>query len=148
MTLTPLIRVIALAAVRRGDDILVFEGRDEVRNETFYRPLGGGIEFGESAVEALRREMVEELAAELSNVELLGVLENVFTLSGRPGHQIVFVYAADLADPTLYERDDVGHILDDGSPVTWQPMRRFASGEAVLYPAGLADILPAAVREG
>jgi ADP-ribose pyrophosphatase YjhB (NUDIX family) len=137
------IRPLALAVIRRGDDLLVFEGHDRTKNETFYRPLGGGIEFGERAVDALRRELREELAAELAGIALLGVLENLFTAFGRPGHEIVFLYAADLLDPTLYERDHVGHVLDDGSPVTWQPLRRFTgqNGTAPLYPHGLADLL-------
>ena len=137
------IRPLALAVIRRGDDLLVFEGYDETKNETFYRPLGGGIEFGERAADALRRELREELAAELTTITLLGVIENLFTAFGRPGHEIVFLYAADLLDQSLYERDHVGHVLDDGSPVMWQPLRRFtgADGAAPLYPYGLADLL-------
>lgn len=43
------IRPIALAIPRRGDDLLVFEYHDRSKGETFCRPLGGGIEFGETA---------------------------------------------------------------------------------------------------
>jgi 8-oxo-dGTP pyrophosphatase MutT (NUDIX family) len=137
----PRIRPIALALVRRGDDILVFEGHDPTRDLTFYRPLGGGIDFGEPAAEALRRELREELAVELDNVAPLGVLENIFTAYGRAGHEIVFVFSADLADPSGYARDHLGPVLDDGSPVSWQPLRRFVSAEATLYPDGLLDLI-------
>jgi ADP-ribose pyrophosphatase YjhB (NUDIX family) len=139
----PRIRPIALAVVRRRDDLLVFEAHDPTRDQTYYRPLGGGIDFGEPAATALRREMREELAVELENVVLLGVLENLFTAHGRAGHEIVFVFAAELADPSCYDRDDVGPVLDDGSPVTWQPLSRFTSGQAILYPAGLLDLVAA-----
>jgi hypothetical protein len=37
----------ALALIRRRQEILVEEGRDEMKNETFVRLLGGRIEFGE-----------------------------------------------------------------------------------------------------
>ena len=148
MNRMPQIRPIALAAIRRGDDILVFEGHDATKQETFYRPLGGGIEFGESAAEAVQRELQEELAVELSDVELLGVLENIFTASDRAGHEIVFVYSANLADLSMYERDAVGHVADEGSPVTWQPLSRFTSGKAILYPRGLVDLLPAVTPAG
>ncbi|MEU1844024.1 NUDIX hydrolase [Micromonospora sediminicola] len=145
MTSPPHIRAVAVAVVRRGDDLLVFEAHDATKRETFYRPLGGGVEFGESAAEAVRRELREELAVELSGVELLGVLENIFTAFGRAGHEIVFVFSADLADPSIYERDAVGIVADEGSPVSWQPLRRFAGGEAILYPDGLLDLLPRAL---
>ncbi|WP_072482389.1 NUDIX domain-containing protein [Amycolatopsis australiensis] len=59
----PAIRPIVLGVIRRGDALLVFEGRDDVKGETCYRPLGGGIEHGERSEDALRREFREELRA-------------------------------------------------------------------------------------
>lgn len=41
------IRPIAVAVPRRGEDLLVFEYHDSTKDETFHRPLGGGIDFGE-----------------------------------------------------------------------------------------------------
>ncbi|MEU8005574.1 NUDIX domain-containing protein [Catellatospora sp. NPDC049111] len=135
------IRNLALAVPRRGDDLLVFRGHDHTDGRTFYRPLGGGIEFGETAEQALHREMREELAVELTGVRLLGVLENLFHAFDRYGHEIVFVFACDLADRTLYERDHVGQILDDpGTPVMWQALSSF-DDTTPLYPAGLSDLL-------
>ncbi|GAB4054210.1 NUDIX hydrolase [Catellatospora paridis] len=137
----PHIRNLALAVPRRGDDLLVFRGHDPTRGQTFYRPLGGGIEFGETARQALHRELREELAVELTGVRLLGVLENLFQGFDRDGHEIVFVFACDLADPSVYERDHVGEILDDaGTPVLWRPLSGF-DDTTPLYPAGLADLL-------
>jgi len=43
------IRPLAIYLFRDGDRILVGEGNDPVKRETFYRPLGGGIEFGPDA---------------------------------------------------------------------------------------------------
>ena len=39
------IRPVVLGLVRRNNKILVSEGHDKNKNETFYRCLGGGIEF-------------------------------------------------------------------------------------------------------
>jgi len=119
----------------------VFEYHDSTKGETFYRPLGGGIDFGETADVAVRRELREELDVELLDVRLLGVLENLFHAFGRDGHEIVFVYDCRLADRSVYERDTVGEILDDaGTKVMWRPLSSFHKGSP-LYPAGLADML-------
>lgn len=127
--MTAEIRLLALAVIRRGDDILVFEGHDEIKNETFYRPLGGGIEFGERA-------------AELTGVEQIGVLENIFTNDGSPGHEIVFLFVAEFADRSWLTREDLGTIIDyPGTHVFWRPLAEFLAGEAILYPHGLAELL-------
>ena len=137
----PLIRPIALAVPRRGEDLLVFEGHDPTKGQTFYRPLGGGIDFGETAESAVRRELREELGVELLDVQGLGVLESIFHGFGRDGHEIVFVFGCRLADPTLYDRDLVGEILDDaGTEVRWRALSSFTA-DRPLYPAGLADLL-------
>ncbi len=133
----PTIRPVALAVPRRGADLLVFEHRDPL----FYRPLGGGIEFGETAEAAVRRELREELGAELLDVYRLGVLENIFHAFGRAGHEVVFVFGCRLADPALHERDVVGEVLDEpGTPVLWRPLSSFTAARP-LYPTGLADLL-------
>ena len=140
----PSIRPISLAVPRRGEDLLVFEYHDPTRGQTFYRPLGGGIDFGESAESAVRRELREELGVELLDVRRLGVLENIFHGFGRDGHEVAFIFGCRLADPSFYERDFVGEVLDDaGTEVMWRALSSFTD-ERPLYPHGLKDLL----REG
>ena len=43
------IRQVAIRVFRNGDRILVAPGHDDVKGERFFRPLGGGVELGESA---------------------------------------------------------------------------------------------------
>ncbi len=59
------IRVLALGIIWRGDELLLAEGYDPSKRQTFYRPLGGGVEFGERASDALIREFDEELGVDL-----------------------------------------------------------------------------------
>jgi ADP-ribose pyrophosphatase YjhB (NUDIX family) len=134
------IRPITLAVIRRGDALLVFEGRDDVKDETFYRPLGGGVEFGEPSEVALKREFREELDADLVVKERIGVLENVYTWRGRRGHEIAFLYAAEFADASFYARDEM-KILDDDATARWVDVADFRDGSKILYPAGLIGLL-------
>jgi 8-oxo-dGTP pyrophosphatase MutT (NUDIX family) len=136
------IRPIVVCVCRRGERILVFEGRDSVKQQTFYRPLGGGIEFGERGEEGVRREFREELGAELLEVHFLGMLGNVFTCEGRRGHEIVLVFDGRLAEASLYEKE-VFAGDEEGTPfrAMWKSLDEFGPGKAPLYPDGLLELL-------
>ncbi|MET8999717.1 NUDIX hydrolase [Amycolatopsis sp. NPDC004169] len=136
------IRPLALGIVRRGDALLVFEGRDDFKGETYYRPLGGGIEFGESSKEALEREFGEELDAAITVGHRIGVLENVFTWQNRPGHEIAFLYEVEFVDAGFYRRDEM-KILDDPATARWVDVAEFRDGRKILYPYGLTELLSA-----
>ena len=63
------IRSVALCVFRNNDRILVFEGFEKLKNEIFYRPLGGGIEFGEKAEDTVRRELKEEINVDVTDLK-------------------------------------------------------------------------------
>jgi 8-oxo-dGTP pyrophosphatase MutT (NUDIX family) len=134
------IRPLALGIIRRGDELLVFEGRDDVKDETYHRPLGGGIEFGEGSKDALKREFAEELGADITVGRRIGVLENVFTWRGRPGHEIVFLFDAAFTDPGFYARDEM-EVFGEDVVARWVPVADFRDGRRILYPRGLTDLL-------
>jgi len=136
------IRPLALGIVWRGDELLVFEGYDHATDETFYRPLGGGIEFGERSRQALRREFREELGVELTDVRYLATTENIFTCNGQRGHEIILLYEATLADPSFYERETLEvHEENEIVPACWMPLRKVQADGLLLYPDGLLELL-------
>ena len=137
------VRVVALCVIWRGAALLVSEGFDPVKQETFYRPLGGGVEFGERGIDAAARELREELAAEVIDLRYLGMLENIFTFSGQPGHEICLIYDGRFADPARYDADAMtGNEEGDGEfRVVWKPLSAFDEGTVPLYPDGLLDLL-------
>lgn len=144
------IRVLAVAIIREGDRVLVAEGTDPSTPGRFYRPLGGAVELGERADEALRRELREEIGAELAEIRYVETLENLFVFDGAPGHEYVRVYEARVADGAVYEADAlIGH-EDDGSAfdVVWLDLDRVRRGEVPLYPDGLIDMLDARPPDG
>lgn len=139
----PSIRPLAVGVVRRGSEVLVARGRDPATGGTFYRPLGGQIEFGEASGEALAREFREEVGLELASAELLTILENRFTYGEEPGHEIVFVYEATLAAPEAYgrERFDFLDTIDEGWEwIGWRSTDAFTAEEP-LHPEGLLELL-------
>jgi 8-oxo-dGTP pyrophosphatase MutT (NUDIX family) len=139
------VRPLAICIFRRGDRILAAEGYDSVKGETFYRPLGGRIEFGEYGYQTVARELREEIGAEVKNLRYLGTLENIFIYNGQPGHEIVLVYDGDLVDEALYQCETIlGHEAgagDDGFTAVWKTLDFFEQGKAPLYPAGLLELL-------
>ena len=97
------IRPIAIGIFRRDDRILVGHGHDVLKGEHFCRPPGGAIEFGERAADALRREIREEIRAEITKPHLLAVLENTFKLEGVPKHELIFVFDTKFLDTHFYQ---------------------------------------------
>jgi ADP-ribose pyrophosphatase YjhB (NUDIX family) len=143
------IRPIVICLFRDGDRILVSEGFDSSEGVYFCRPLGGGIEFGEHSRDALLREMREELGAEVERLELVGVLENVFTYEGARGHEIVFVYDGEFRDRRLYEGGEVRGYraeADAGFVARWRSPDEIKGMNARLVPEGLAALLSGKIR--
>ena len=137
------IRVLAIGVFREGDRILVARGVDPATGEPFYRPLGGGVEFGERAETALRREIAEELGGTIGELRLIGVLENIFEYAGRPGHEIIFVFDARFSDPLWYLRPELP-VTEAGTgwePARWISIEALSSGPERLVPDGLLPLL-------
>ena len=137
------IRPIVVGVFHRDGRILANRGTDPETGESFYRPLGGGIELGEHSSEALAREIHEEIGLAITEPVLLGVLENRFEYRGRPEHEIVFVYDARFADESVYARQRVrgkeNHMTFEAE---WRPIAG-PGDDAPFVPAGLVDLVRA-----
>ena len=142
------IRPIAICVFRNSNSILVFEGHDSVKGETFYRPLGGGIEFGESSETTVQRELKEELNVDVGNLRFLGVLENIFTFNGNSYHEIVMVFDGALTDSGLYAQAEIHGKEANGDNIRaiWKSLDEFVSGKSILYPDGLLSLLRTETR--
>ncbi|OUC16181.1 MAG: hypothetical protein B0A82_03260 [Alkalinema sp. CACIAM 70d] len=144
---TSRIRPIAICLFRDGQRILVSEGFDPVKQSHFCRPLGGGIEFGESSEAAIAREILEETGQAIQNIQLLGVLENRFVYNGKPGHEIVFVYDAEFVDRALYEQGEVAWCEHEGQETgetaiaRWSSLEELQGSQRQLVPEALTQWL-------
>ncbi|MCB2250885.1 NUDIX domain-containing protein [Pseudomonas chlororaphis] len=139
----PTIRAKSVCVFRQGEQLLLAEGFDPGKNEHYLMPVGGGIDFGETAANAARREVLEEIGAEIQDIELLGVLENLFVFDGTPGHEIVFIHEARLVDPRLYAAAELEGVETSGHrfKVRWISLQRIREQRLNLYPQGLLDLL-------
>jgi 8-oxo-dGTP pyrophosphatase MutT (NUDIX family) len=139
------VRPLAICVFRNRDRILVNQGYDPVKEEYFYRPLGGGIEFGESAAETVCRELMEELNVEVDreSLQYLGAVENIFTFKGTPGHEIILIYDGALKDFRFYDQPVILGAEADGEKIqaVWKNIQDFGAGKSILYPIGLLEIL-------
>ena len=139
------IRPLAICVFRHNDHILVSQGYDQVKNEYFYRPLGGGIEFGEPSAETICRELMEEIHVEVESESLryLGAVENIFTFNGKPGHEIVLIYDGMLRAPALYDQAIIRGKEANGEEfhAMWKAIDEFGEGKLILYPTGLLELL-------
>ncbi|MDX2241981.1 MAG: NUDIX domain-containing protein [Leptolyngbyaceae cyanobacterium bins.302] len=137
------IRVKALGLIVDGDRTFISSCYEPVKQKTFYRSLGGSIEFGESSLEALKREFWEEIQAELTNIQYLGCIENIFTYLGQPKHEMIQLYCADFVDPKFYKLEQLSFVDGDNPPTLaeWIECDRFRAGELWLVPEACLNYL-------
>jgi 8-oxo-dGTP pyrophosphatase MutT (NUDIX family) len=136
------IRPLALCVFGHDGRILVNEAHDPVKSQSYCRPLGGGIQFGELSAHAIVREIREELGVEIGNLRLIGTLENIFIHLGEPGHEIVQVYDGEFVDRALYRLPYLSGEESDHTPFNahWRGKSYF-SARLPLYPHGLMELL-------
>ncbi len=83
----------------RVGGIALHEGRVLIHRDpadTYWTPPGGRVEAGETAAEALKREMREETGFDVRPGRLLWIVENFFVWRGTPFHEILFYHLMEM----------------------------------------------------
>lgn len=124
---------IVLGLATKDNKLLVSEGYDHLKNQTFYRCLGGGIEFLERSTDALKREFLEEINTNIIIKDFLGISENIFTYDGKNAHELVLYYSIALDDKDYKDEYIVNHDDRQGK-ATWININDFKNGNKILYP--------------
>lgn len=137
------IKAKALCIFRHQDQVLLSYGYDPSKDETYLRPIGGGIEFGETSAQAIEREVLEEINQQITKPKLLVVLENLFTFDGQQGHEIVFVYDAEFIDSVLYTEIEIRGCETSGLSyiAQWLSREQIELNQYPVYPTGIEQWL-------
>jgi len=144
------IQVTVLGIVCRGDEYL-FQKLTDPSAETFYRPIGGGVQFSEASGEALEREFDEELGISISAGPVVGTIENRFTWDDDSAHEIVILREASFDDDALYKQSSFEGIDAGGTieyEASWETIEDIVADPKPLYPEGLTRLLRTGDGEG
>ena len=101
----------ARAVIPDSEGRVMFDRTHHPGKAPFYWLPGGGVEPGETAEEAVRRELIEEAGLEIEVKRLLYVSENLFVESGDYRHETILYFLADITgrqdgdpvDPRMHE---------------------------------------------
>jgi len=136
------IRGKSIVLLKHDNKFLFTVCSEETTNKIFYIPVGGGVEFGEHSSETAKREVLEEIDQEIENIELLDIIENIFTYNDIAEHEIVFIYTADLKNKDAYHslkanKNDKGESIK----LTWASIEEIKNKSINVYPFRLLDLL-------
>jgi ADP-ribose pyrophosphatase YjhB (NUDIX family) len=146
------IGTVALGVIVREGHVLLEPMAEWLNTGLMWRPIGGYVEFGERAADAIVREFKEELNRDVEVVRLLEVYENLATFDVASGplpvHEISFWYELRLA-----AHDEPGNLDDlptfevdapaggQHSFARWLPAAELLAGEHPVFPPDLVGIL-------
>lgn len=137
------IRASAFCFVQEEDRLLFARFIDPDDGSHYYRPLGGGIKFGETGEQAVRRELREELGVELAAVRFIGFFENLFEMRNEQYHELCLVFVAE-PDGWSIDRFDGFAIPESVGPGSEETAIIRSIGEIdntlPLYPVGLLEL--------
>ena len=76
---------------------------------------GGRVAFGESSLEAIQREILEETGTSILNVEMFAIIENFFRLDVS-FHEFLFIYKGDIDSDNFHSK------VDEEQTISWIPL--------------------------
>lgn len=88
--------------IQQNGKILVCRNKEK----NYYFFPGGHIKFGESAKEALERELKEELYISIKTISFIGAIENVFKEEGKRHHELNLVFNVETAKVEDRSKED------------------------------------------
>lgn len=124
----------------KGRGLLAAEVLDDQGRVKGVRPLGGTVEFGETAAAAVVREFREELGVEVTPLGAPVYWENLYTHEGQPGHEVLALFDVALPEGAFADTNRIAFHEDSGTlcHAQWFDIDQLDKpGAPALYPDGL-----------
>lgn len=125
----------------RAEGIIVNEDKTKVLvqcdlDESFFRLPGGTIEFGETAVEAIKRELIEEFELYLDVGEMACINENIIRYDGKKRHDCTLIHWCSSNDK--FENELI-HMEKPEIKLVWRTIQQLR--DKPFYPEGILDVV-------
>lgn len=118
------IRIRVCGLLLENDSLLLVQLHSPVINKLIWTPPGGGLEFGETMDECLKREFAEETGLEIEINHLVHVNEMIY----EPFHAVEFYFSVTRTGGSLIEGRDP-ELTDDEQllrDIQWKPVKEIA----------------------
>ncbi|MCK5786998.1 MAG: NUDIX domain-containing protein [Candidatus Sabulitectum sp.] len=140
------VRNSAKAIIIRDNSLLVI--RNTTDGHDWYLLPGGGQEHGETLVNALRRECLEEASIEIEVGDIIFIRDYIsrnheFADTDNDAHQVEFMFKCSISGDKKPETGSNSDQWQTG--VQWLPLKTLS--EFDLYPSGLKEALSAGIPE-
>ena len=141
------VRIAPKAVIIEGGRLLVVENVD--KQGVWYMLPGGGQQPGETLSEALQRECLEEIGAQIEAGLVVSVRDYIannheFAEDDTDAHQVEIMFECRLAPGSKLGMGSAPDSMQTG--VAWLALERL--GEYRLYPAALKQMLVGGLPEG
>lgn len=142
------INAVALGVVLKDRHVLLQRLSPRLIESRPFHPIGGFIEFGEQAADAVVREYREELGRRVDVLRLLTHYEHLAEFDARSIHEISLIFELrfaaddepdDLSPLPLYEQD--ARPDEQHDEAEWVPLETIERREVEVYPLPLFDLI-------
>lgn len=140
----PYVRFKALGLHWRNGRLLAAQVRDDAGQLTGLRPLGGTVEFGETAKDAVKREFREELGIDILVGNNPFFMENIYSHEGTMGHEVLAVFDVEFPKDAFASVSQIAFTEDNGTAciAEWVSLDSLdLDGGPKLFPEGLKMLL-------